>query len=120
MTDIHDHVALAKKITYFLDNRFKVGSFSFGLDPLIGLVPIVGDLIPASISGYIIWIGYKVGMPTSSLLKMALYTILDFVIGEITIIGDIADFFYKSHTKNLNLLLKYLDSKNPSTPTRLK
>lgn len=119
MFDTKRHVDQAKKITNLLDNKFKIAGHSFGLDPLIGLIPGIGDLVPAAISGYIIWIAYNVGMPSASIMRMVFNTGLDFIIGQIPAIGDLVDFFYKSHTKNLGILLNYVESKNSSSPDRL-
>lgn len=119
MKDIQSHITRVTSLVKLLDSKFSVSGHRFGLDPLIGLIPVIGDILPAAISAYIMWIGYHAGMPTVSLFRMAIYTALDVLIGEIAVIGDVFDFFYKSHTKNLDLLLKYLAQKNPSEPTRI-
>lgn len=112
--DYTSHLIRAAKLSMLLDTRFRLGKFSFGLDPLFGLIP-GGDFAPLAVSIYMIWIGHKIGLSQTQLFRMYVNTLLDFLIGNIPIIGDIGDFFYRSHTKNLTIL-----KEPPSTiPTTL-
>jgi hypothetical protein len=105
----HIHLKTVEYIVDLLDNKFAIGKFRFGLDPIIGLIPGIGDFLPLIISGYIIFIAVQEKLSQKVITQMVIYTLLDFVLGSIPIIGDVADFFYKSHTKNLELLKRELD-----------
>jgi len=92
-----------------LDSRFRLpGGFRFGLDPLIGLVPGVGDAASAIISLYIVLEAYRLGASRGTLARMMLNIGLDLGVGIIPIIGDVADFAFKSNRRNLDLLRRHL------------
>jgi Domain of unknown function (DUF4112) len=92
-----------------LDSRFRLpGGFRFGLDPLIGLVPGVGDGISAIVSLYIVLEAYRLGASRGTLARMLLNVGLDLGVGIIPIIGDVADFAFKSNRRNLDLLRRHL------------
>jgi hypothetical protein len=92
-----------------LDSRFRLpGGFRFGLDPLIGLVPGVGDGISAILSLYIVLEAYRLGASRGALARMLLNIGLDLGVGIIPIIGDVADFAFKSNRRNLDLLRRHL------------
>jgi hypothetical protein len=92
-----------------LDSRFRLpGGFRFGLDPLIGLVPGIGDGISAIVSLYIVLEAYRLGASRGTLARMLLNIGLDLGVGIIPIIGDVADFAFKSNRRNLDLLRRHL------------
>lgn len=98
------HYNIASGIADLLDNKFKIFGFRFGLDPVIGTVPILGDIISVVLSLYIIWIGMQMGIPRNKIAQMAGNVVMDFVLGAVPAIGDIADFFFKSNLKNMEIL----------------
>ncbi len=101
------HLKLAKLLAKFLDEEFKVLGVKFGFDPLIGLIPIVGDLLGLALSFYIIWIGVQMRIPHEAVSQMVANSITDFLLGIVPGVGDLADFIYKANTKNLKILEKY-------------
>ena len=80
-----------------------------GLDPLMGLIPGVGDLAGGLLSAYGLLVGWRAGAPGSVLTRMLLNIGIDTLIGEIPVLGDLFDFGYKSNTKNYRLLEQYLE-----------
>lgn len=88
-----------------------------GLDSIIGLIPVVGDLITASMGAWIIWEARNLGMSKWQLTRMAGNVGFDTLVGAIPFAGDIFDFLYKSNTKNLRIVRKHLDRHHPSTAT---
>lgn len=88
-----------------------------GLDSLIGLVPVIGDLVTAGMGAWIIWEARNLGMPKWQLARMAGHVGIDTLIGAIPFAGDLFDFLYKSNTKNLRIIRKYMDRHHPSTAT---
>ncbi len=107
--DMQDHYKRAVLLTELLDNKFKILGFSFGLDPVLGLIPGGGDVISLIISLYMIWIGSKMNVPDKDLRKMVGNVIIDFGIGLVPFVGDIADFYIKANMKNIAILKKYLN-----------
>ncbi|WP_313392101.1 DUF4112 domain-containing protein [Sphingobium yanoikuyae] len=88
-----------------------------GLDSLIGLVPIVGDITTAAMGAWIVWEARNLGMSKWQLTRMAANVGVDTLVGAIPFAGDIFDFLYKSNTKNLRIIRKHLDRHHPSTVT---
>ena len=104
---IDHHVNAAKYLTNLLENRFKIFGFRFGLDPILGFAPWVGDLISAILALYIVWIGVQLRVPSDKLAVMLRNIVIDFLIGLVPVLGDVSDFIFRSNSKNLEIILKY-------------
>jgi Domain of unknown function (DUF4112) len=93
-----------------LDDRFRIPgtNIRFGLDPLLGLVPGVGDTISGLLSSYLIWRAHKLGVSKFTLLRMAGNTLFDTVVGSVPVIGDIFDVSFHANRRNLELLRRYM------------
>lgn len=89
----------------------------FGLDAVLGLVPIAGDIITAAMGFYMIWEARNLKLPAHALARMAGNVAFDWALGLIPGIGDAADFFFKSNTRNLRIIKRHLDKHHPSTAT---
>lgn len=87
----------------------------FGIDGLIGLIPVLGDIVGAIISSHIISQAARIGAPKSILMKMAFNVGFDALLGVIPIIGDLSDFFWKANQKNINLLNNYVINPQKTT-----
>ena len=88
-----------------------------GLDSLVGLVPVVGDIATAALGAWIVWEARNLGLSKWQLTRMAANVGVDTLVGAIPFAGDIFDFLYKSNTKNLRIIRKHLDRHHPSTVT---
>lgn len=75
-----------------------------GLDPIIGLIPVGGDVISACISAYMVFEAWRIKEPPAILLQMIANITIDVLGGAIPIIGDFFDFIYQANTRNLKLL----------------
>jgi hypothetical protein len=106
----NNHFKVAVWITELLDNQFAVGKFKFGLEPLIGLVPVLGDIITFGLSLYLLWIASSMGAPQNLRNKMMRNIVFDFVIGLVPVVGDVSDFFFKSNTRNLRILRDWVST----------
>jgi len=101
-------LAFYDMLARLLDQAFRVPgtSWRFGLDPLLGLVPVAGDLISAALGAYGIVVAAQLGAPSSVMARMALNLFIDTAIGSIPVAGDLFDFAYKANTRNRMLLEK--------------
>ena len=90
-------------------------NFRIGLDALIGLVPGVGDLAGAAMSGYIVLAAARLGVPKPVLFRMILNVAVDGLVGSIPVLGDLFDAGWRANTRNTALLDRYLTS-----PTKAK
>lgn len=80
-----------------------------GFDALIGLVPGVGDLISAAVSGFIIVEARRLGAPRWLLARMAGNVAIDAVGGTIPLVGDLFDVAFRANLKNVRLLRRHLE-----------
>lgn len=88
-----------------------------GLDALIGLVPVVGDLVAAAMGAWIIWEGRNLGMSKFHLARMVVNVGVDTAIGAIPLVGDAFDLLFQSNTRNLKIVHRWLDRQHPQTGT---
>lgn len=86
-----------------------------GLDAIIGLVPVLGDVVTTAMGAYIVWEAKNLGLPKWKLARMAANVLFDTAIGAIPVIGDAADLVFRSNAKNLRILLKHIDKHHPET-----
>lgn len=86
-----------------------------GLDALIGLVPVLGEIVTTAMGAYIIWEARNLGLPKWKLARMGANVLFDTAIGAIPLVGDAADLVFRSNTKNLRIILKHIDKHHPET-----
>lgn len=86
-----------------------------GLDALLGLVPVAGDVIAAALGLYLVWEARNLGMSRWQLWRMAGNVGVDTLIGAVPVAGDLFDFLYRSNTRNLKIVRKHLDKHHPGT-----
>lgn len=88
-----------------------------GVDSIVGLIPVVGDVVTALMGAYIVWEARNLGMSKLQLTRMAANVGIDTALGAIPFAGDVFDFFWRSNTKNLKIIRKHLDKHHPGTRT---
>jgi len=110
MTTIPDPLARARALTRLLDSAARVPgtSFRFGLDPVLGLIPGLGDVAGAALSGYVVILASRLGAPKSVLVRMLGNVAIDTVAGAMPVVGDLFDAGWKSNTRNLALLERHV------------
>ncbi len=94
------------------------GGFRIGLDPLIGLIPGVGDVVAVAFSFYVIYQAARLGLPKRILLRMCSNVLFEALIGEIPILGDIFDAFWKANIRNTRLAELHHRPTQPERPLR--
>jgi hypothetical protein len=82
--------------------------WKIGLDPIVGLIPGIGDLIGAVMSGYIILEAVRADVPTFTLARMLVNVGIDTLVGAVPAVGDVFDAAWKSNTMNVALLERHL------------
>ena len=82
---------------------------SLGADALLGLIPGLGDLLSAAISTYILRLAIKLKVPRVVLVRMALNSLIDLLVGTIPVIGDMFDIVWKANRKNVDLVIRHLE-----------
>lgn len=86
-----------------------------GLDAVMGLVPVAGDVIAGVMGLYLVWEARNLGMPKRTLARMLMNVGIDTSIGAVPVVGDVFDFLFRSNTRNLRLVKRYLDKHHPGT-----
>lgn len=97
-----------------MDTRFVIPGtrLRFGFDSIIGLIPGVGDLITTMLGAYIVLRAKELGAPKLLLGRMILNLGIDSLVGAVPLFGDIFDFAFKSHLRNVRLLLQWLERRD--------
>lgn len=90
-------------------------NYPIGLDSIIGLIPVLGDVVTTAMGAYIVWEARNLGLPKWKIARMVGNIAFDTAIGVIPLIGDAADFVFRSNTKNLRIIRNYLDKHHPAT-----
>jgi len=88
-----------------------------GLDVILDVVPVVGDVAAAALGAYIIWEAKNLGMSKAQMARMGGNVGIDWLLGLIPVIGIIPDFFFRSNTRNLRIIKRHLDKHHPGTLT---
>lgn len=86
-----------------------------GLDAIIGLVPVAGDLIGAAIGMYLVWEARNLGMSKFQLARMTANVGFDALVGVVPLAGDVLDFLFRSNSRNLRIVRRHLDKHHPHT-----
>ena len=86
-----------------------------GLDAIVGLVPVVGDLVTTAMGAWLVWEARNLGMSKFQLVRMAGNIGIDTLVGAVPLVGDLFDFAFKSNSRNLRILKRYLDKHHPET-----
>jgi hypothetical protein len=95
-----------QRISNLMDEKFRFPgtNFRFGLDPLLNLIPVAGDLSGFLISAVLVITMAQHGASRKLIILMTLNILLDLTIGAIPIIGQVFDFFFKANKRNIRLL----------------
>ena len=110
------HLRIAEYLSDLLDNKFSIFGVRFGIDPILGLFEGVGDIITVIVGLYFIWIARQLDVSKSDIGRMISNVMIDFLIGIIPVFGDLFDFAFKSHVKNLEILRAYAPSDDMKQP----
>jgi len=93
-------------IAWLLDSSIPLPGtrFTIGVDALIGLIPLLGDLIGVLASSYILTEAHRLGVGRAVLLRMAFNVAVEGVVGIVPFLGDVFDAAWKANVRNVRLL----------------
>ncbi len=111
----HPHEARIRKrlrgLSWFMDNSIRLPTgHRIGVDGLIGLIPGIGDLFGAAVSGYFVVSAARLGLPKAVMGRMTLNILVETIIGAIPLVGDLFDLGWKANARNFKLVERYLES----------
>ena len=100
-----------------MDTAFTVPGtkIRFGLDPIIGLIPGLGDSASALVSALLIVQSSRHGVPKVVIGRMALNVLVNAAVGAVPVIGDVFSAYFKSNAKNYALLQRHAGAQRKST-----
>lgn len=111
-----------ERMAKLLDSKFSIPgtNIRFGLDPILSLMPLLGDLITLVISSMLIYTMHNQGASRKVVVKMMLNAGLDTLIGAVPLVGTVFDVFYRSNERNIKLLKEhYYEGKHQGSGTGL-
>jgi hypothetical protein len=101
------------KLSRLLDTAFVIPgtNIRFGVDALIGLIPVVGDLISTALSTYLIQEARRLGISRIALARMIGNVAIDGVVGAIPLVGDVFDVAFRANRRNMAILRSELEKR---------
>ena len=108
--EIEASLARLRTLARIMDSAFAVPGTSvrMGLDALLGIIPVAGDLLGQLISSYLIWEAKRLGVSRFTLWRMVANSAIDTVTGFIPVAGDAFDVAFRANSRNLALLEAHL------------
>ena len=86
-----------------------------GLDVILDFIPTVGSVVAAAMGSWIVWEARNLGMSKWNLVRMGANVGIDMLLGAIPLVGAIPDFFFRSNSRNLRILKRWLDRHHPAS-----
>lgn len=110
----HRQRAILKRLdtfSRFTDSSLRIPftRFRIGVEPIIGLLPVAGDMVGLVLSGYVLLEAHRVGASRQVKGKMLRNMVIDFLGGLLPVVGDVFDATYKANIRNTRLLRAYLE-----------
>lgn len=90
-------------------------TFRVGLDPILGLLPGLGDLVSPLFTFGLIWQARELGVPGVVVMRMIFNVAIDTIVGLVPVAGDLFDFAWKSNNRNLALLEQHAYEERPGS-----
>ncbi|MGB9956639.1 DUF4112 domain-containing protein [Haloferax prahovense] len=109
-------LARLRAVSFYLDEAFEVPGTNYrvGLDPILGLVPGIGDATASALSAYILVEAAMLGVPRATLARMLGNVVLDATVGSLPLVGDVFDAAWKANARNVRLLEARYDDASPA------
>ena len=95
-----------RDLSHLLDDSIRVPGtdYRIGIEPLIGLLPVVGDAVGVAISAYVLAVAARSGVPRATVARVAFVLWLDAVVGSVPVVGDLFDAYWKANLRATHLL----------------
>jgi len=123
-TDTSPEASLLRleQLAHVMDSAFLIPGTNrrVGLDPLIGLVPVIGDIAGMVIASYIVYEARRLGAPRWLIWRMMGNVVFDGAVGAVPLAGDLFDAAFKANRRNVRLLRKHLEKKGGLRPSEIE
>lgn len=116
-SDPHSVRQRVEALEMLLERSFRIPGINYpvGLDAVIGLVPVLGDVVTAAMGAYLVWEARNLGLPRWKIWRMGANVAFDAAVGTVPLVGDAADLLFRSNSRNLRIIKRHLDKHHPST-----
>jgi len=110
-------LAVLRKVAAMLDSAMLVPgtSIRFGLDPILGLIPGIGDLVSPLFTIGVLWQARDLSLPKVVQLRMLFNVAIDMLLGVVPVVGDLFDVAWKANNMNLALLERHAYEEHPAS-----
>jgi hypothetical protein len=105
---VADEIAGFDRFSDLMDTRFRIAVVPFGLDSLLGIIPVAGDAITGAAGLYALGTAARLKLPITAHIHIIWNLVVDVVLGSVPLAGDVFDFFFRSHRKNFRVVEKHL------------
>lgn len=107
-------VQRTRYVARFLDNSVGVPGtrYRFGADTVLGIVPVIGDVLSSLLSLYIVFEAMRAGVSRRTIVRMCLNIVLDLTAGSVPVVGTLFDAAWKANERNVSLLERRLSRSN--------
>jgi hypothetical protein len=113
-------LAHLQELSRLFDSSIRVPGtdYRIGLDPILGLLPVLGDVPGATVSAYIVAEAAAMGVPRETLARMGVNLVVDATVGSLPVVGDLFDAVWKANDRNVALLEARVDDPDADTADR--
>ncbi len=110
VSDAQSRLKRLRRLAWLIDGAFSLPGtrFRFGLNSIVGLVPVGGDAILGAISLYIVYEAAQLGVPAPQLARMIANVGLEVFGGSVPILGDLFDMALKANLRNLAIIERHV------------
>ena len=105
---VADEIAGFDRFSDLMDTRFRIAGVPFGLDSLLGIIPVAGDAVTGAAGLYALGTAARLKLPITAHIHIIWNLVVDVVLGSVPLAGDVFDFFFRSHRKNFRVVEKHL------------
>lgn len=111
---VRQRIELAERL---LERTFVIPGINqpIGLDVILDIVPVAGNAVGALLGMYLVWEARNLGMSKWQMTRMLGNVGIDAVVGAIPFVGAVADFFFRSNSRNLKIVRRHLDKHHPAS-----
>jgi hypothetical protein len=101
---------------YLLERAVRIPGTSkrLGLDVILDFIPVGGSVVAAAMGTWLAWEARNLGVSRGTVVKMGVNIGFDMLLGAIPIVGAIPDYFFRSNTRNMKLIRRWLDEHHPA------
>ena len=108
---VEEEMRQFEKLADILDSKFSVLGIKFGVDSILGMIPVVGDISTGVAGLYALGHAFRLRLPVTAKIHILWNLLFDTLLGAIPVIGDVFDFFFRSNTKNFRVVERHLQKK---------